>query len=134
MMQSATLVIHSANGIAQWRVRTMRTAGKPTPRWVWATKEEEAPVGILIIDWTQSVNHRRVTKQATLRGEHENLLPPLRDVTILRILHGDITLTGFETIGDQDYAQSWFCRLALKDFQQRGKPDEELGAPPYRPD
>ena len=124
------VVLQSPNGTAQWRVRTLRKEGKPIPRWVWVTGEEEAPVGVLAIDWERSENHRRVLKLATLTADREILLPPLRDVTIVRLLHGDLTLTGFETIGDHDYAQSWFCRLACEDSPHRGKPDEDFGATP----
>ncbi len=43
-------------------------------------------------------------------------LPPLRDVTIIRMLHGDLTTARFETIADRDYVQSWFYRLATREF------------------
>ena len=92
----------------------------------WASKEEEAPVGILTIDVEQSVVYNRKLKLATLRGEREDLLPPLRDVTIIRMIHGDLTIAGFETLMDRDYAQSWFCRLATREFQCRGKPDDDV--------
>ncbi len=122
------VVLQSPNGTAQWRVRTLRKDGKPIPRWVWVTGEEEAPVGVLAIDWERS----EITDGSEAGHAHcrpRNLLPPLRDVTILRLLHGDL-LTGFETIGDHDYAQSWFWRLACDETPHRGKPDEDYGASP----
>ncbi len=94
MPPSPDLILHPLSGTTQWRVRTLRNEGKPIPRWVWASKEEEAPVGILTIDVEQSVVYNRKLKLATLRGEHKDLLPPLRDVTIIRMLHGDLTIAG----------------------------------------
>lgn len=108
--QPPTLILHPLNCTAQWRVRTLRNEGNPIPRWVWASKAAKAPVGILTIDWGVSHVYNRKLKLATLRCERDDLLPPLRDVTIIRMLHGDLTIAGFETITDRDYAQSWFCR------------------------
>jgi hypothetical protein len=37
----------------------------------------------------------------------EDLVPPLIDVSILYVRHENLVLTGFETIEDQDFAQTW---------------------------
>ena len=126
-MRSASLILHPPSDEPLWVVRTLRKEGKPIPRWVWATGEERALVGALSVDWEISATYRRQLKLARFVIEREDALPPLRDVTIVRMARGDLTITGFETIGDRDFAQTWFCRIAREDWEQRGKPDEGVG-------
>jgi len=57
----------------------------------------------------------------------EDLLPWLRDVGLVRLNTNDLTITGFECIGDREYAQSWYCRIAREGWERRGKPDEGVG-------
>ena len=127
MRGTPTLILATGSDEPQWIVRTMRDQGKPIPRWVWGCKEEGASIGHLEIDWENSPIHHRQLKLASLLAGGKHLLPPLRDVTIVRFKHGDLTITGFEQIEEREYAQTWFCRLAREGWQMRGKPDEGVG-------
>ena len=107
-----------------WIVRTLRERGAPIPRFVWYAGEEDALLGELSIDWEDSDVHRRRMRLARFGYAGTTLLPPLRDVRVVRMMGNDLTLTGFEQIEDREYAQSWFCRLAREGWVQRGKPED----------
>jgi hypothetical protein len=55
------------------------------------------------------------------------LLPVLRDVYIIAISAGDLTLAGFEQIEYREYTQTWFCRLVREGLRPSGKPDDRIG-------
>ncbi len=124
MSSAPVLLVHPHTREPQWIVRQLRTEGRPIPRWVWATGEERAAVGCLSVEWQDSALHRRRMKLARFVVDREDALPPLRDVTIVRMVYGDLTITGFETIRDHDFAQTWYCRIAREGWEQRGKPDD----------
>lgn len=91
-----------------WIIRPLRNRGAPIPRFVWAAGEENALLGYLVIDWEDSDVHRRRMKMArVLAPAGKELLPPLRDVNIVRYRGRDLTITGFEQVEDREYAQSW---------------------------
>ena len=129
MSQSPALILHPESDWPQWIVRPLRNEGKPIPRFVWHAGEREAPIGYLCIDWEVSDIHRRGMKLAkfTLPGATGFALPPLRDVAVVRLAVNDLTITGFEQIGDREFAQTWYCRLARVGWVGRGKPDEGVG-------
>ena len=110
-----------------WIVRCLRDRGRRIPRYVWAAGEQDPPIGRLKIDWTVSEKHRRQMHVATLTTDRGELLPCMRDVHIVRLEWGDLTLTGFEEMEDREYAQTWFCRLAVEGWERRGKPAEPVG-------
>ena len=56
-----------------------------------------------------------------------DLLPCIRDVHVVRLSGGDLTLAGFEQVEDREYAQTWFCRMAREGWIHRGKPDDPTG-------
>ena len=106
----------------------MRTNGKPIPRFVWTGASSKPHVGLLTVDVEKSDIHNRTLKLARLQGGTGNLLPPLRDVKLVRWFPQYFILTGFETLGDAEVAQSWLCRAALGELADvGGKPDEHVG-------
>ena len=118
MPDSSVLLLAKATDWPQWIVRTLRERGRPIPRFVWQAGEEEPAIGHLVIDWEASDVHRRRMKLARVQDGLKDLLPPLRDATIVRFKANDLTITGFEQVEDREYAQTWFCRLAREGWVQ----------------
>lgn len=110
-----------------WIVRTLRERGMRIPRFVWQAGESDPPTGLLLVDWTVSEKHRRQMHVARLYSGAHDLLPCMRDVHIVRLTAGDLTITGFEELEDREYAQTWHCRLAGLCRGPRGKPDDPVG-------
>lgn len=111
-----------------WIVRTLRERGKKIPRFVWAAGEEDPPIGVLQIGWEQSERHHRGMHVARLLRFDDGPVPlPMRDVRIVEMRGHHLTLTGFEEVEDREYAQSWFCRIAIAGWKPRGKPSEPVG-------
>jgi hypothetical protein len=111
-----------------WIVRPLRERGKRIPRFVWQAGEEEAPIGALVVTWERSDQHHRQMHVARLLGGSKNILPMIRDVHIITLNHGDLTLAGFEQVEDREYAQTWYCRVLRKGWRSRGKPEDPTGA------
>lgn len=106
----------------------MRSAGKPIPRFVWAASSARQQVGVLTVDVEKSELHHRTLKLARLQGSRGDLLPPLREVKIVRWFPAYLVLTGCELVGDAEMAQSWLCRPSLGMLADvGGKPDEHVG-------
>ena len=115
-------------GSPLWIVRQLRDRGMRIPRYVWQAGETAPPIGQLEIDWTVSDKHRRQMHVARLYDRGKDLLPCIRDVHVVRLSHGDLTIAGFEQIEDREYAQTWFCRIARVGWVERGKPDDPTGS------
>lgn len=117
-----------ANFHPAWIVRPLRELGMRIPRFVWQAGEAAPPTGYLEATWTVSEKHRRQMHIARLHGGAGNdLLPCIRDVHIVKLSAGDLTLAGFEEIGNREYAQTWYCRLLRSGWAARGKPDDPTG-------
>ena len=86
----------------------MRTDGRLMPRWQVNTRAGMV-AGELQVSQQPHRKLRRSTLVARLLqpGPGEDLVPPLIDVSILYVRHANLVLTGFETIEDQDFAQTW---------------------------
>jgi hypothetical protein len=110
-----------------WIVRPLRERGRRIPRFVWTAGEHEPHIGRLHIDWTESERHKRRMHVATLTLHAKDFLPCIRDVHIIRLSVGDLTLAGFEEVEDREYAQTWFCRLLREGWEHRRKPDDPTG-------
>lgn len=122
------LITYDSHG-ALWLVRLMRNEGERIPRFVWAAGETDPPIGRLTVKLENEGRYFRQLLVARLRHGSKDLVGPLRDARIVALDHEALTITGFETIGERDYAQTWFCRIAVKGWLGRGRPDEGVGAP-----
>ena len=114
-------------GAPLWIVRPLRERGRKIPRHTWQAGEERALVGRLKVAWTVSEKHRRQMHVARFQVDSRDALPLIRDVHLVQLAGADLTITGFEEIEDREYAQTWFCRIAVEGWQGRGKPDEPVG-------
>ena len=111
-----------------WIVRTLRDRGRRIPRFVWAAGEHDPPCGMLEVTWERSEQHHRQLHVARLIGGNaKQILPCIRDVHIITLSHGDLTLAGFEQVEDREYAQTWYCRVLRKEWERRGKPEDPTG-------
>ena len=52
----------------------------------------------------------RVARLASGLPKDAAALPPLSDVTLLWMGPQGFVIAGFETVGNTQYAQSWYCR------------------------
>lgn len=126
MRGSPTLITYGSEA-PLWIVRPLRERGRRIPRYVWQAGETDPPIGLLDIGWTASEQHRRQMHVATLKLDAKDLLPCLRDVHVVALSVGDLTLAGFEQVEDREYAQTWFCRLLREGWEVRGKPADPTG-------
>jgi hypothetical protein len=86
----------------------MRAEGRLMPRWQVNTRAGVVAGELLVAQQA----HRKLRRAALMArlveaGTGEDLVPPLIDVSILYVKHNNLVLTGFETIEDQDFAQTW---------------------------
>jgi hypothetical protein len=89
-------------------VLRQRNEGRLMPRHTVAVRD--AVHGELSVhDQRDGVLHRqcRVARLVKVDEPHVDILPPLKDATLLYVDRERWVLTGFEHILDRDYAQTW---------------------------
>jgi hypothetical protein len=89
----------------------MRTLGVPRPR---RDVQQDAGVkGELLVEEARDETLGRtlcVARVAPSQPRDAALLPALADVRLLWMGPQGFVLTGFESVGSAQYAQSWWCR------------------------
>ncbi len=92
----------------------MRHRGKPVDRYELANRG--ALVGDLRIEEVRDESLRRYVRMArlvnVLRPREREALATLYDPTLIAMSPLAFTLSGFERMGEQDFAQSWLVKVA----------------------
>jgi hypothetical protein len=93
------------------RVSCMRERGAPRPRN--EIGQGRSVSGDLLVEEARDETLGRTLRVARVAPQQPRdppLLPSLSDVVLLWMGPQGFVLAGFETIGDAQYAQSWWCR------------------------
>ena len=92
----------------------MRERGVPRPRGEIGTGTVR---GQLLVEEARDEMLGRTLRVARLAvglpGDRAPL-PPLNDVSLLWVGIAGFVLAGFETVGNTQYAQSWWCRVCTE--------------------
>ena len=64
---------------------------------------------LIVCDVQDEILRRRTITARLVDPENltENLLPPLKDATLLWVKRNALVISGFEQVLDRDYAQTW---------------------------
>jgi hypothetical protein len=99
-------------------VTTLVDRGWPLPRWRHGRGGVPARIEIREShDDDAHPSRIRLVAKATGPGGGRDLLPPLRDATVVYMLGDEMMIAGIERLEDErlpdrhrDYAQTWFCK------------------------
>jgi hypothetical protein len=94
----------------------LRDEGKPVRRWM-ANRTPLGPGTLLVSEEHDAVLSRTTTlaRMQAIRARDRDLVPRLVDARLLWVNYEGMALTGFERIGERDYAQSWIVEFVPDD-------------------
>lgn len=109
-------------------VRLRRWGEKLDPELI--RQPHQGVTGDLTIDTSRSTRTGKVSQYAMLLRGFDGLLPPLREISKIKVREGNILLVGIEEApakwqkGYAEYPQAWWIRLRPSDPPHAGPVDQ----------
>ncbi|CAN5444047.1 hypothetical protein BH09PSE6_BH09PSE6_07340 [soil metagenome] len=92
-------------------IRPMRQQGRPARDYSQGEYTGELEYGQSFDELLNRSCRTLTLFRSGMGGARENVLPPLRDATLIAFTVRGMMFTGFERLGAQDVAQSWYVQL-----------------------